>query len=127
VSRRHFKIYYKRWDANIGVGVEEYTPGRPSEVKMIASVFIKNNISDYELLCRLIDTYCASDGPRKIKTTQLVDRYTLDHLRTRYPDVTFRRITGKQYLGVKQLSHDALERRNTIYERFEGEDEKYEL
>jgi hypothetical protein len=119
-DRRHFRLYYKRWDANVGAGIEEYVPGTTQEIKMFASVFIKENISDYELICRLIDNYVKPDGPIKLMTTQLVDRYTLDHLRTRYPSIKFRRIRGSQVHNVKDLSDDALRRRSTIFEK--GED-----
>ena len=115
-ERRHFRMYYKRWDGNIGAGIEEYVPGPTQEIKMFASVFIKQNTSDYELICRLIDKYVATDGPVKLMTTQLVDRYTLDHLRTRYPNITFRRIRGSQIENVRNLSNDALRRRKTIFE-----------
>lgn len=115
--RRHFRIYYKRWDANIGAGVEEYVPGVTQEVKMFASVFVKQNTSDYELICMLIDSYCAIERPAKLMTSQLVDRYTLDHLKTKYPNITFRRIRGSQIHGVKQLSDDALRRRSNIFEK----------
>jgi hypothetical protein len=123
-ERRHFRMYYKRWDANIGAGIEEYVPGTTQEIKMFASVFIKEQISDYELICRLIDNYVKPDGPIKLMTTQLVDRYTLDHLRTRYPNFTFRRIRGSQVHNVKDLSDDALRRRNTLVETLEEKGEE---
>jgi hypothetical protein len=119
---RHFRMYYKRWDGNVGIGVEEYTPGTyPTDVKMFASIFLKANITDYDLICKVIDTYCPSESQTKLWTSQMLDRYTLDHLRTRYPNITFRRIRGRHIYGVKDLSNDALRRRSTIVERAEGE------
>lgn len=116
--RRSFRIYYKRWDGNIGAGFEEYVPGiYPAEIKVFASVFIKQNVSDYELICKLIDMYCPVDSTIKIQTSQTIDRYTLDHLRTRYPNIIFRRIRGSQIQGVKELSNDALRRRSTVSEK----------
>ncbi|OHX42357.1 hypothetical protein [Cytobacillus oceanisediminis] len=118
--RRYFRLYYKRWDGNIGAGLEEYVPGvYPSELKMFASVFIKQNTSDYDLICKLIDSYCPTEGPIKLFTTQLVDRYTLDHLRTRYPNIVFRRTRGSQIKGVRDFADDALRRRSTIIEKGE--------
>lgn len=124
MERRHFRMYYKRWDANIGAGVEEYVPGPTQEIKRFASVFIKENTSDYELICRLIDTYINTDGPVKLMTTQLVDRHTLDHLRTRYRNITFRRIRGSQINNVRDLSDDALRRRKTVFEILEEKGEE---
>jgi hypothetical protein len=119
MSRKYYRLYYKRWDGNIGAGLEEYVPGVTQEIKMFASVFLKQNTSDYELICSLIDSYVATDGPVKLMTTQLVDRYTLDHLRTRYPSFTFRRIRGSQIHNVRELSNDALRRRTTVFEKLE--------
>ena len=116
-ERKHYRLYYKRWDANIGAGIEQYIPGHTQEIKMFASVFYKQNVSDYELICRLIDEYVYTEGPVKLMTTQLVDRYTLDHLRTRYPNITFRRIRGSQINNVRDLSNDALRRRATLHEK----------
>jgi hypothetical protein len=120
--RQYFRIYYKRHDGNIGAGVEHYLPGAyPTELKLFASVFIKQNLSDYDLICRLIDSYCPTNSPVKLMTSQLVDRYTLDHLRTRYPNIVFRRIRGSQIHGVKELASDALLRRSTVVEHMDGE------
>ncbi|MBT2653916.1 hypothetical protein J7E81_01475 [Bacillus sp. ISL-18] len=115
-ERKHYRMYYKRWDANIGAGIEQYIPGHTQEITMFASIFIKETLSDYELICRLIDKYVDTDGPVKLMTSQIVDRYTLDHLRTRYPNITFRRIRGSQISNVRDLSNDALRRRTTLYE-----------
>jgi hypothetical protein len=121
MSRKYYRLYYKRWDGNIGAGLEEYVPGVTQEIKMFASVFIKQNTSDYELICSLIDSYVATDGPVKLMTTQLVDRYTLDHLRTKYPNIVFRRIRGSQIENVRNLTDDALRRRTTLFEKMEAD------
>jgi hypothetical protein len=121
MSRKYYRLYYKRWDGNIGAGLEEYVPGVTQEIKMFASVFLKQNTSDYELICSLIDSYVATDGPVKLMTTQLVDRYTLDHLRTRYPNIVFRRIRGSQIQNVRDLTNDALRRRTTLVEKKEDD------
>lgn len=123
-NRRHFRLYYRRWDANVGAGIEEYKLGPTQEIKMFASVFIKQNISDYELICRLIDNYVKPDGPVKFMTSQLVDRYTLDHLRTKYENIKFRRIRGSQINNVRDLSDDALRRRKTLVETLEEKGEE---
>jgi hypothetical protein len=121
MNRRHYRMFYKRWDGNIGAAVEEYLPGQTQEIKMLASVFLKQNTSDYELICSLIDSYVATDGPVKLMTTQLVDRYTLDHLRTKYPSIVFRRIRGSQIQNVRDLTNDALRRRSTLVEKMEDD------
>jgi hypothetical protein len=120
-ERKHYRMYYKRWDGNIGAGVEEYVPGVTQEIKMFASIFRKQNTSDYELICSLIDSYVSTDGPVKLMTTQLVDRYTLDHLRTKFPNIVFRRIRGSQIENVRNLTNDALRRRTTLVERMEDD------
>ncbi|MGF6951007.1 hypothetical protein QF028_003512 [Neobacillus sp. B4I6] len=121
MNRKYYRLYYKRWDGNIGAGLEEYVPGVTQEIKMFASVFLKQNTSDYELICSLIDSYVATDGPVKLMTTQLVDRYTLDHLRTKYPNIVFRRIRGSQIENVRNLTDDALRRRSTLVEKMEDD------
>jgi hypothetical protein len=120
-ERKHYRMYYKRWDANIGAGIEQYIPGQTQEIVAFASVFLKQNVSDYELICSLIDSYVAMDGPVKLMTTQLVDRYTLDHLRTKYPNIVFRRIRGSQINNVRDLTDDALRRRSTLVEKMEDD------
>ncbi|QIZ08493.1 hypothetical protein HFZ78_18740 [Priestia megaterium] len=120
-ERKHYRMFYKRWDGNIGAGLEEYVPGVTQEIKMFASVFLKQNTSDYELICSIIDSYVATDGPVKLMTTQLVDRYTLDHLRTKYPNIVFRRIRGSQIQNVRDLTNDALRRRTTLVEKMEDD------
>lgn len=115
--QKHYKVYYKRANGCIGVGIEEYLQGEgEAEIVAFGSIFIDQSLSDYELITKILEEYCDMDAQIKVKLTQVLRKETLEEIRLKYPQIVFRRSRSRELENIKALCFDSLERKSTVYE-----------
>ncbi|RFU71023.1 hypothetical protein D0469_03525 [Peribacillus saganii] len=120
---RKFRVYYKHAGGMIGVGIEEMEQinGR-GHIAAIASVFIPESLSDIEIVSRLIDICgVGQDESFVLKLSRTLPTPTMDRLRSKHPNVIFKRTNFRSQATSKELCHDALTRKTTVIERLNHE------